>query len=135
MASFTNYATVSMADSHKLSVIHEQLNKPRRFRIKYWNKTNQIENGEFRQALFEKYVIDEENKMIITNLDKNDNANLDLREGLFNDSIIPIGSLLSTKYFISLQLIGLIIVACVIGSIAITKNTIENEEQGDKETI
>ena len=41
MASFTNYATVSMADSHKLSVIHEQLNKPRRFRIKYWNKTNQ----------------------------------------------------------------------------------------------
>ncbi len=34
MASFTNYATVSMADSHKLSVIHEQLNKPRRFRIK-----------------------------------------------------------------------------------------------------
>ena len=42
-----------------------------------WNKTNQIENGDFRQALFEKYVIDEENKMIITNLDKNDNSNLD----------------------------------------------------------
>ena len=39
-----------------------------------WNKTNQIENGDFRQALFEKYVIDEENKMIITNLDKNDNT-------------------------------------------------------------
>ena len=74
------------------------------------------------------------NKMIITNLDKNDNTNLDLREGLFNSSIIPIGSLLSTKYFISLQLIlGLIIVACVISSVAITKNTIENEEEGDKE--
>ena len=38
-----------------------------------WNKTNQVEDGDFRQALFEKYVIDEENKMIITNLDKNDN--------------------------------------------------------------
>ena len=39
--SFINYATVSITDSDKLSVIHEQLNKPRRFRIKYWNKTNQ----------------------------------------------------------------------------------------------
>ena len=39
--SFIDYATVSIADSDKLSAIHEQLNKPRRFRIKYWNKTNQ----------------------------------------------------------------------------------------------
>ena len=39
--SFIDYATVNITDSDKLSVIHEQLNKPRRFRIKYWNKTNQ----------------------------------------------------------------------------------------------
>ena len=43
--------------------------------------------------------------------------------------------MLSTKYFISLQIIGLIIVACVIGSIAVTKNTIENDEEGDIEAI
>ena len=54
---------------------------------------------------------------------------------LFNNSIIPIGTLLSTRYFISLQLIGLIIVACVIGSIAVTKNTIENDNEGERETV
>ena len=39
--SFIDYATVNIADSDKLSAIHEQLNKPRRFRITFWNKTNQ----------------------------------------------------------------------------------------------
>ena len=39
--SFINYATVSMTDSDKLSVIHEQLNQPRRFRITFWHKTNE----------------------------------------------------------------------------------------------
>ena len=58
-----------------------------------------------------------------------------IKEGLFNNSIIPIGTLLSTRYFISLQLIGLIIVACVIGSIAVTKNTIENDNEGERETV
>ena len=59
----------------------------------------------------------------------------EVREGLFNNSIIPLGSLLATRYFISLQLIGLIIVVCVVGSITITKNTIENDEEGGKEII
>ena len=62
-------------------------------------------------------------------------SHAEIKDGLFKDSIIPIGSLLATRYFISLQLIGLIIVACVIGSIAVTKNTIENDEEGDVEAI
>ena len=52
MTSFIDYATVSMADSDKLSAIHEQLSKPRRFRIRYWNKTDQ--DWDFRTGYFDK---------------------------------------------------------------------------------
>ena len=48
--SFIDYKTVSITDSDKLSGIHEQLNKPRRYRIQYWNKTKQewdIRIGQF----------------------------------------------------------------------------------------
>ncbi|MBA47101.1 MAG: hypothetical protein CL893_03330 [Dehalococcoidia bacterium] len=98
-----------------------------------WKKTHEISDPMINEILFDKYVIDEENRVITTVSSETD---LDeVRDGLINDSIIPIGSMLSSKYFISLQIIGLIIVACVIGSIAVTKNTIENEEEGDAEAI
>ncbi|MAU24489.1 NADH-quinone oxidoreductase subunit J [Chloroflexi bacterium] len=98
-----------------------------------WDKTHQISDPIINEILFDKYTIDEENKTItLVNAETNIS---EVRDGLFKDSIIPIGSLLSTKYFISLQIIGLIIVACVIGSIAVTKNTIENDEEGDIEAI
>jgi len=98
-----------------------------------WKKTHEISDPMINEILFDKYVIDEENRVITT---VSSETKLDeVRDGLINDSIIPIGSMLSSKYFISLQIIGLIIVACVIGSIAVTKNTIENEEEGDAEAI
>ena len=40
MTNFIDYATVSITDSDKLSVIHKQLKEPRRFRIRFWHKTN-----------------------------------------------------------------------------------------------
>ena len=98
-----------------------------------WKKTHEISDPMINEILFDKYVIDEENRVITT---VSSETELDeVRDGLINDSIVPIGSMLSSKYFISLQIIGLIIVACVIGSIAVTKNTIENEEEGDAEAI
>jgi len=98
-----------------------------------WDRTEDISDQAMNEILFEKYSIDEEN-MLIINVKPETNKS-EIREGLFKDSIIPIGSLLATRYFISLQIIGLIIVACVIGSIAVTKNTIENDEEGDVEVI
>jgi len=98
-----------------------------------WNRTDDIVNPYVNEILFEKYSIDQESKLII-NVKPETNES-EIKDGLFKDSIIPIGSLLATRYFISLQLIGLIIVACVIGSIAVTKNTIENDEEGDVEAI
>lgn len=98
-----------------------------------WDRTENISDQAMNEILFEKYSIDEENKLIIKV--KPETNKSEIREGLFKDSIIPIGSLLATRYFISLQIIGLIIVACVIGSIAVTKNTIENDEEGDVEAI
>jgi len=98
-----------------------------------WNKTDEIENPIINEMLFDKYSIDSETKTVL--LVTNSTPESEVRDGLFKDSILPIGTLLSTKYFISLQLIGLIIVTCVIGSIAVTKNTIENDEEGDSEAI
>ncbi len=98
-----------------------------------WNRTDDIVDPYVNEILFEKYSIDQESKLII-NVKPETNES-EIKDGLFKDSIIPIGSLLATRYFISLQLIGLIIVACVIGSIAVTKNTIENDEEGDVEAI
>ena len=98
-----------------------------------WNRTDNISDPNMKEILFEKYSIDQENKLIINV--KSETNESEIRDGLFKDSIIPIGSLLATRYFISLQLIALIIVACVIGSIAVTKNTIENDEEGDVEAI
>tara|TARA_B100000579_G_scaffold71292_2_gene54408 strand:+ start:61237 stop:61881 length:645 start_codon:yes stop_codon:yes gene_type:complete len=98
-----------------------------------WEKTHEISDPIINEILFDKYAIDKE-KGIITTVSPETNIS-EVRDGLINDSIIPIGSMLSTKYFISLQIIGLIIVACVIGSIAVTKNTIENDEEGDIEAI
>lgn len=98
-----------------------------------WDKTHNISDPIINQILFDKYAIDEE-KGIITTVSSETSIS-EVRSGLIEDSIIPIGSLLSTKYFISIQIIGLIIVACVIGSIAVTKNTIENDEEGDVEAI
>ena len=98
-----------------------------------WNRTDDIVDPYVNEILFEKYSIDQESKLIINV--KPENNESEIKDGLFKDSIIPIGSLLATRYFISLQLIGLIIVACVIGSIAVTKNTIENDEEGDVEAI
>ncbi|MDG2100748.1 MAG: NADH-quinone oxidoreductase subunit J [Dehalococcoidia bacterium] len=98
-----------------------------------WSSEENIKDPLVKELLFEKY---RENPIdqTITFANEETPAN-EVREGLFNNSIIPLGSLLSTRYFISLQLIGLIIVACVVGSITITKNTIENDEEGVKEII
>ena len=88
-----------------------------------WTTVDDIKSPLVKEVLFERYVENPDDNLISSvNSSSDENQ---IKEGLFNNSIIPIGSLLSTRYFISLQLIGLIIVACVIGSIAVTKNTIE----------
>tara|TARA_B100001142_G_C14274947_1_gene632448 strand:- start:492 stop:1136 length:645 start_codon:yes stop_codon:yes gene_type:complete len=98
-----------------------------------WSSEENIKDPLVKELLFEKY---RENPIDQTITFANEETPVnEVREGLFNNSIVPLGSLLSTRYFISLQLIGLIIVACVVGSITITKNTIENDEEGDKEII
>ena len=93
-----------------------------------WITVENIKSPIVEQILFEEYV-ENSNDNSITSVES------EIKEGIFNNSILPIGTLLSTKYFVSLQLIGLIIVACVIGSIAVTKNTIENDQEGNKETV
>tara|TARA_B110000263_G_scaffold219512_1_gene206801 strand:- start:3967 stop:4611 length:645 start_codon:yes stop_codon:yes gene_type:complete len=98
-----------------------------------WSTEETIKDPLVKEILFNKY---RENPLDQTISLANDQTPIkEVREGLFNNSIIPLGSLLATRYFISLQLIGLIIVACVVGSITITKNTIENEDEGGKEII
>jgi len=98
-----------------------------------WSSEETIKNQLVKELLFDKY---RENPMDQTITYANEQTPAkEVREGLFNNSIIPLGSLLATRYFISLQLIGLIIVVCVVGSITITKNTIENDEEGGKEII
>ena len=98
-----------------------------------WITVENIKSPIVEQILFEEYV-ENSNDNSITSV-SNTSLESEIKEGIFNNSILPIGTLLSTKYFVSLQLIGLIIVACVIGSIAVTKNTIENDQEGNKETV
>ena len=98
-----------------------------------WITVDNIKSPIVEQILFEEYV-ENSNDNSITSV-SNTSLESEIKEGIFNNSILPIGTLLSTKYFVSLQLIGLIIVACVIGSIAVTKNTIENDQEGNKETV
>ena len=98
-----------------------------------WTTVDDIKSPLVKEVLFERYVENPDDNSISSV--KNTSDENQIKEGLFNNSIIPIGTLLSTRYFISLQLIGLIIVACVIGSIAVTKNTIENDNEGERETV
>ena len=98
-----------------------------------WITVENIKSPIVEQILFDEYV-ENSNDNSITSV-SNTSLESEIKEGIFNNSILPIGTLLSTKYFVSLQLIGLIIVACVIGSIAVTKNTIENDQEGNKETV
>ena len=98
-----------------------------------WITVENIKSPIVEQILFEEYV-ENSNDNSITSV-SNTSLESEIKEGIFNNSILTIGTLLSTKYFVSLQLIGLIIVACVIGSIAVTKNTIENDQEGNKETV
>jgi len=98
-----------------------------------WTTVDDIKSPLVKEVLFERYVENPDDNSISSV--KNTSDENQIKEGLFNNSIIPIGTLLSTRYFISLQLIGLIIVAFVIGSIAVTKNTIENDNEGERETV
>ena len=98
-----------------------------------WITVENIKSPIVEQILFEEYVENSSDNSITSV--SNISSESEIKEGIFNNSILPIGTLLSTKYFVSLQLIGLIIVACVIGSIAVTKNTIENDQEGNKETV
>ena len=98
-----------------------------------WTTVDDIKSPLVKEVLFERYVENPDDNSISSV--KNTSDENQIKEGLFNNSIIPIGTLLSTRYFISLQLIGLIIVACVIGSIAVTKNTIENDIEGERATV
>ena len=91
-----------------------------------WQTVDKLNEPKIKAALFEEYSLNENKNITIV---LKETPPKEIHNGVYNNSIIPIGTLLTTKYFISLQLIGLIIVSCVIGSIAITKNTIENDDE------
>jgi len=91
-----------------------------------WQTVDKLNEPTITAALFEEYSLNENKNITIVS---KETPPKEIHNGVYNNSIIPIGTLLTTKYFISLQLIGLIIVSCVIGSIAITKNTIENDDE------
>ena len=94
-----------------------------------WQTVDKLNEPKIKAALFEEYSLNENKNITIVS---KETPPAEIHNGVYNNSIIPIGTLLTTKYFISLQLIGLIIVSCVIGSIAITKNTIENDDEMDE---
>jgi NADH:ubiquinone oxidoreductase subunit 6 (subunit J) len=91
-----------------------------------WQTVDKLNEPKIKAALFEEYSLNENKDIMIVS---KETPAMEIHSGVYNNSIIPIGTLLTTKYFISLQLIGLIIVSCVVGSIAITKNTIENDDE------
>ena len=96
------------------------------FAIIKWPVCIGLNEPKIKAALFEEYSLNENKDIMIVS---KETPAMEIHSGVYNNSIIPIGTLLTTKYFISLQLIGLIIVSCVVGSIAITKNTIENDDE------
>ena len=57
--------------------------------------------GEYKEVLFEGYVENPDDNSISSV--KNTSEENQIKEGLFNNSIIPIGTLLSTRYFISVS--------------------------------
>ena len=66
-----------------------------------WTTVDDIKSPLVKEVLFERYVENPDDNSISSV--KNTSDENQIKEGLFNNSIIPIGTLLSTRYFISLQ--------------------------------